>query len=339
VTDLTERLLEAHVQHELANWRQPAFCQTLAEQVSALFAWFADIKLDDVATREQIATVIERYVIELRVSGGITELTGEMSRVVFSSAATAATKLEQIMATTTFEEFADKLLSLEGVRRKLIALVAQSEAFATISARVVAHGVLELLSPPMAARGGVLFQGLAELLTKLGDDVLPSIERGLVELLGRYLERHRERMARDAQRHLLDVLDPEHVHSVIDQVWDSVSGMPLSEVFAYVSEQDIEDFVVLVYEFWLRYRKTEFFRRICGEMVDHFFAKYGQETLLTLIEDMGVDENMVRVELTSLLGPFFARAASSGFLEQQIRTRLAAFYRSATAGALLRADG
>jgi hypothetical protein len=138
-----------------------------------------------------------------------------------------------------------------------------------------------------------------------------------------------------AEQHMLEELDSERLRSAIDELWDGISSMRLSQVFALVGEQDIEDFVVLVYEFWLRYRKTEYFRRVSTEIVDHFFAKYGQESLFALIEDMGVTETMVSAELHMLLRPMLDHAARTDSLERLIRARLEAFYASAGARAVL----
>jgi hypothetical protein len=111
--------------------------------------------------------------------------------------------------------------------------------------------------------------------------------------------------------------------------------MRLAEAFAVMGEQDIEDFVILIFEFWQRYRKTDFFQRISSEMVDHFFRKYGEETLSSLIEDMGVSEAMVSTELMGFLRPVLANATASGALEHYLRQRLEAFYLSEAAAAAL----
>lgn len=327
-----ERLLEAHVQHELANWRGAAFEAAVAAQVRALFQWFETIKLDDVVTRAQIAGVIERYVIELRVSGGITELSGEMSRLVFASRANAETRVSEIIAPASYADFADKLIGLERVRRELIHLFAHSETFTTISARLLARGVLDLFSLRLPLEPRALASGFGGLAAR----VLPPLERRLVDALARYLEHHRERLARDTEQHLLEVVDSERLRSMLDELWESVDKLRLSETFALLGEQDLEDFVILVFEFWQRYRKSAFFRRISSELIDHFFVKYGQESVASLIEDMGVDERMVTEEVCGFFGPVVERAAESGWLEQQIRAWLEAFYRSPAALAALR---
>jgi hypothetical protein len=140
------------------------------------------------------------------------------------------------------------------------------------------------------------------------------------------------------EQRLLQVLSPARVRSLLDEVWDSVAAMPLSEAFAFIGENDLQDFVILVYEVWLRYRKTEFFRGISAEMVDHFFRKYGQETLSSLVADMGVTQAMVGDELLGFLQPLMQHALRSGALEQVLRARLLDFYGSDAALAALTPD-
>jgi hypothetical protein len=112
--------------------------------------------------------------------------------------------------------------------------------------------------------------------------------------------------------------------------------MKLSDAFGYVSSHDMEDFVVLGYEFWQRYRKTRYFREISRELVGHFFTKYGGESVLSLLEELGVTAPMVSDELQGFLPPLLEKAHATGLLEQRIRAHLERFYRSDAAAAILR---
>jgi hypothetical protein len=322
VTQLAEALLEAHVQHVLAAWRGDAAARAIAERVSSLYRWFGEVKLDQVATRAQVMGLIQRHVIETRVSGGITELAGELSQLVFTSRKSAATRLDQVLTDEEYGEFADKVIALEGVRRRLLAMIAQSEAFGLFKTRAIAH----TLSALVFRRAG---------LRDITGNLLPALEQRVTRLLTRYFER-RESAPRETERELLELVDPEWLRSLIDEIWAAVAPKPLTESFSFIGEQDLEDFVVLGYEFWLRYRRSDYFRAIMEEMVGHFFAKYGPLSLAELLEDMGVDEPMLARELETFLVPLLDEAARTGFLEQQIRESLGAFYRSPAAEALLR---
>ena len=335
MSQVLNRLLEAQLQHELRLWQGDALASTLAGHVSELFRWFESVPLEQVVTRAQINAVIGRYVIELRVSGGITELTGELSRLVLGSRSTAGTRVDGILTPASYEEFADKLVSLEGVRRELISLVAHSSAFASMHARMLARSLLDWLTPNLPLPHGSLLAGASELVDRLGERLLVPLEQRVLELLRSYLAQHRERVTQDIEKRLLHVLSPERLRELLDELWDGVASMPLSQAFELIGEQDLEDFVVLVHEFWLRYRKSDFFRSISHEMVEHFFDKYGQESLASVIDDMGVTEQMVAAELIGFVQPLFQRAEQTGALERLLRARLSAFYGSAAAQAAL----
>lgn len=329
MTDLRLKLLEAHVQHELAQWLPDAVERRLVESVRELFRWFAETKLDDVVTRTQITGVIQRYVIEFRVGGGITELSGEMSRIVFTSEVCARTRLDDVVPATSYAEFADKVLALERALRELITRIAYSAGALALGARLTARNLLDLVSPTVA-----LPIDERSVLARVEQRIRPVLERRLSSALESYLRYARRRVAQ-VEPHIFEALGPDHLRSVLDDLWTSLASLRLSEVFAFVGEQDIDDFVVLVFEFWNQYRKTEFFQRISDEAVDFFFGKYGQHSVGDVIEDMGVTQAMVSHELKEFLMPLCEQALRSGALEQAIRMRLGSFYQSPCAQALV----
>jgi hypothetical protein len=120
-----------------------------------------------------------------------------------------------------------------------------------------------------------------------------------------------------------------------DEIWDEIAAKPLSVAVEIFTPQDLEDFVVLGYEFWLKFRKTRYFRAISTEVVDRLFVKYGDESVHSVVSDMGITEEMIAEELRSFLPPLIDHARRGGFLEQRIRARLEPFYRSEAVATLL----
>lgn len=334
MSDLGEALLAAHVRHELSKLRGDALATLIDERVAAAFAWLEGVTFNQIVTRDQIVGVVRRYAIELRVSGGITELAGEMANVVFSSKASYSTRVGDMVEPSSYEEFADKIVALEGVQRELIRYVTQSAAFGTLASRVLSRVVLDLLFRADTAERGPRLKALA---LGIGQKLLPDFERRLGAVLSRYIERHANRFTRGGEEHLLEAVDREWVRQMADEIWDTISKKPLAEAATVFTAQDLEDFVVLSYEFWLKFRKTPYFLAITTEVVRHLFDKYGDESVSSLILDMGVTEQMVAAELRTFLGPLAEHAFRTGFLEQELRAHLEPFYRSEEALAILRA--
>jgi hypothetical protein len=327
--DFAERLLDAHVAHELSQLRGPQLSGLVDRAVDALFEWIGEVKVDDVVTRAQIDSVIERYAIDLKISGAFTELAGEMSRLVVSSRLSDRTRVDDVLSPESFMQFADKLAGLEPLWRELLHRVVQSDAYAMLLSRTVERSVLDALL------GAADDPGKQTLIDGLLAKLRPLIAERIEPQLTVYVEKLIKQTIRRTEKRFVVALDIESLRGLIEEVWDGVAPLKLSEAFAFLSSHDLEDFVVLGYEFWLRYRKSSYFRGISRELVDHFFAKYGDETLLGLLDDLGVSASMVSAELRGFLGPVVERALATGFVEQRIRAHLEPFYRSdAVAGIL-----
>jgi hypothetical protein len=328
-SDVAVQLLDAHVAHELERL-EPARLNALIErEVRALFAWLAEVEIGDLVTRDQIHGVIDRYVIELKISGALTELAGEMSQLVVASRLSDQTRVDQVLPPGSFSQFADKLAGLEPLWREMLHLVVRSDAYATLLSRTLQRGVLDAVFRASNDPSRQTF--LDGLLTK----VRPLVAKRVEPYLSAYLEKLIKESIRHSEQRLLVALDREAVLNLVDEVWDEVGPMKLAEAFAFVGTHDLEDFVVLGYEFWQRYRKTRYFREISHELVGHFFTKYESDSVLNLLDDIGVTEAMVVEELQTFLPAILAHARETGFLEARVRAHLDRFYRSDAAAAIL----
>jgi hypothetical protein len=332
VTDLGEALLRAHVEYELARLRGDAVRELIAERVAACFRWLDEMNFRDLVTPAQIIGVIDRYVIELKISGGIAELAGEMANVVFLSKLSAETRVEQICPSKSYEGFAEKVAALESARRGLANCLLRSSPLRALVARTLSRLILSFLVPGAGAPGASRLQ---ELVASLRSTLLSGLEDRAAAAIERAMKAWTEGPPRGLEEQVLASLDLESLRDVADEIWDEVSQKRLAEAVSGFTAQDLEDFVVLGYEFWLSFRSTEYFRGVAGEVVERLFEKYGDESVLAVIDDMGVTEQMVTHELQTFLIPLLEQAHRAGFLEEQLRFHLEPFYRSPAVQALL----
>ena len=265
---MLDALLHAHVQHELHALREESLSADIEAQVAAVFRWLESVKWNDLFTPQQIDGILERNVIELKVSGGITELAGEMSRAVFASRLSADTALQDIFPSATYDEFADKVMALDGVRRELIHYVTQSAAFGLLAGRALARVLVDALSESKVAE----LLRAAGIASELEQKFFPALTRQLEERLSRFVEELAPRLLRGSTQHLVEALDANLLRDIADEVWDAIATKPLDEVASGFTAQDLEDFVVLGYEYWLKFRKSTYFRDVSREVVARLFT-------------------------------------------------------------------
>jgi hypothetical protein len=317
-------LFEAHVAHELEAFKGSLLTPTLEAWVRRTLEWLGELRLRDIAAPEQVLAIIDRYAVELRIGGGITELAGEMARAVLTSPASEEARVADIVPPASFEGFADKVASLAAARQEVLHVVAGTETYKDLVARTLERFLLQSVLP--RTNGPASEPSLLGRLVPM--TLRRELSRPIAALFSRFLEHNADRLARDSAEILLDVLDEESVRNLADDVWQTVGPMRLSQAFAFIDAHDLEDFVVLGHELWLKYRKSKYFRTTIEELVNYVFEKYRDDTFLAVMDDMGVTEEMVLLEVRATLAPLLARAVDSGFVEQRIRDRLSSFYDS-----------
>jgi hypothetical protein len=327
-----QRLLDAHVAHELQQLEGERFAALVENLIGEAFRWFSEVRLQDAVIERDVMATVERYVITLRVSGGITELAGEMARLVVASDANTRHGLKDILSASSFEEITEHLLTLDPLRKKVIGLVAHSQTLSEVVARVVSHELAGALR-----RGAERFGTQSSVAKAVQRSLAPGLEQYAHDLVARLLERHHDDLAERVERELIASLDAEALRSLADEAWQQIASLRLSETFALLGEQQLEDLVVFVYEFWARFRQTPYFQQVLRECVAGFFRKYGGGSVGALIEDMGVTPEMIVLEAKTLLPPCLAQAKHSGFLEAELRKHLASFYASDACAAALAA--
>ena len=111
--------------------------------------------------------------------------------------------------------------------------------------------------------------------------------------------------------------------------WVSVEDKTIVDLHAGLGEVQLQEFVVLGYEFWLTFRQTGYFEEMARAVVVHLFEKYGDRPVTDLLGDVGVDQAVIIKEVEELGIPLVDLLREEGYLEAALRRRLEPFYKSA----------
>jgi hypothetical protein len=331
-----ERLLEAHVRHELARFKGSRLRKAVEQEVNAAFEWIQEVRLVDLVTPETVLSVIRRDVVELPLSGGAAELAGEMSRRVLSSRHNRKTTLEDIFARKPFDDIVDKAVGLRNARSRLIHLSVHTAAYTGLISDVLYTLIRDyMLKGTLLARRMPGVHSLSRLGREAVNKAMPDLELAVETRIKEFIQFNLKKTLALSERFLLEFLEGDRIVEIADQIWDSVARVPLSEHFGTLDADDMEDFIIIGIEFWEHFRKTSYFRGIYTEIVRAFFQKYGKKEVSVILEDVGVTRQMVVEEIMQVVSPGVRKALETGYLEQRIRERLADFYSSKKVSSLV----
>lgn len=329
---LAARLLELHLQQELASLRGERFVQDVREEVAALMGLLGRTRLKDWVSPDQIMGVIRRNVIELKISGGITELAGDMANQVFRSKVHRSARLSDIMNARQFEEFVEKIISLKAHRQRVLRRILAHPVYAELISDLLYEGIRHYLSRHSMLSDQVPGMGSA---LKFGRRMMDRMAPNLDSHVKAFIAKNARRFVQRSETFLNETLSDEALKETIMDFWDVIENKTLKEFQRGMDELDLSEFVVLIYEFWLRFRTTDYFERACRVVVEGIYEKYGSEPVTVWLEDMGVSQDMILAEVEALAPPALELLHRTGYLEQRLRHRLEGFYASEEVARLL----
>ena len=141
-----------------------------------------------------------------------------------------------------------------------------------------------------------------------------------------------------SEQFLHRALSDDELRDSVMAAWVSLEGRTISELREGLGDVELQEFVVLGYEFWLRFRKTEYFEGCARAVVSHLFVKYGERPITDLLGDMGVTREVVMAEVDTYAIPVIDVLREEGYVEALVRRRLTPFYTSAAARKILRQE-
>ncbi|WP_454165345.1 hypothetical protein [Gordonia iterans] len=301
--DLAARLLDAQVAFGLRQLtEETAFRALVEEEIEGFFDEAGTVPLETVMPRELIKQVARKYTMAFPVEGAIPELAGQVAARLYRHEIHETTSLADVIETRRFDELASTATDLR-VARRAIDQVLDSPTTTDTVVEVMQRAVEERVGTRLGRR----LSSLVERLTRSGTEMV--------------LETARE----DSDELLLDA---------VRDFWrgradDSVGGFRDT-----VSESDVEDVVVIAFEFWRDFRQSEYFRTLLDSGIDEVFDTYGATPLADVIEDLGIGAEDLREEALRFGPVVIGRLDREGFLERIVRRRLAPFYASPEFAAL-----
>jgi hypothetical protein len=155
-----------------------------------------------------------------------------------------------------------------------------------------------------------------------------GFEDALEESIKRHIGRSLGRVSRETAQPLLEGDHDGALREVALDSWQRLREITLGELRQDVSALDVEELFVTLYECWKELRRTPLVATMIDTGIDTFFDKYGEQSLAALLEDLGVDRALMRVEALRFAPHVLNRLHAAGRLEPAVRKMLEPFYRS-----------
>lgn len=334
---LAEKLLEQHVQHEMAQFSRDRVLGELGQDLDIMLEAAEGVTLRQLVGPETIKAIIARQVVERDIPAIVPEMASEFTNHLVSQPFHRQATPADIISRDRIEGFVDELLLLREQREQLIDRLLEQPVYKDLVANLTFEAIVRYFYEENLFSRRV--PGVSSAL-KFSSRMLNRAVSGLDEVWEKsikgYISRNVEKFVKESADFLSENLTDDELRTSIMDAWDSFSGKSLDTLQSGLGEVEWSEFVVMGYDFWLSFRTTEYFRHCYETVVDRLFEQYGDYRMSTLLEEFNIDRDTVMTELEAVLPDVLDALRANGVVEAMLRRRLERFYNSEAALEVLR---
>ena len=337
---LADQLLEAHVRHELNALKGAKLKKFLHQEVDELLEYANSVTLERVVSTEQIMGLIRRVVVSMELDAGIPELAANLATEVLKAPVQSQTRLGDILSREQASAFVEEALELRHQRERVISEIMAHPVYQELVSNVVYHGLVNYLYEDNLITRSVPGVGsMMKFGKKMANKAVPGLDETFERRIKAWLSDSLPSLIARSEQFLHKALSDDELRDTVMAAWVSLEDRTIEDLQDGLGDVQLQEFVVLGYDFWLHFRQTPYFEGCVQAVVEGLYARYGNQPVMNLLADIGVTREVIVTELEAVGLPLVDLLRQEGYLEALLRRRLEPFYRSAATKKLLAAAG
>jgi hypothetical protein len=334
--DLANVLLEQHVKYEVAALKGAKLHRFVEQEVQELFQYASKVTLSRLFSVEQVMGVINRVVMNMELDAGIPELAAEMATEVLNAPVQKTAVLSDILSREQATGFLEEALELRQQRERIISEIMAHPVYQELVSSIVYAGLVNYLYEDNLITRSVPGVGsMMKFGKRMANKAMPGLDETLERRIKAWLSDSLPGLIIRSEQFLHKALTDDELRDSVMAAWVSVEDNTIADLYDGLGDVQLQEFVVLGFEFWLRFRTTPYFEGCARAVVEHLFVKYGNRPVIELLGDVGVTKDVVMTEVTAVILPVIDVLREEGYLDALIRRRLSGFYKSAAARKIL----
>lgn len=322
-----KKILDAHVEFELARWTGDARNEQIADEVAEVFKWLGTVKLNQLFTSAEVVDWCTRYAEQVDLTDELLKMIGAAARSAYVVASKDETRLVDLVPKDGYDTLADAVIDMTELREEITNQITTSEVYSQLMSHVVYQGIKNYLQAENVIARKV--PG-ASTLMKMGQSAIntaaPKLEQAVDKQLTAFVNANIQDNIRESKRYMDKVLDKAVLSAVAGEVWDTNSQATVSQLAGLVPVDAVDDVAVAARQTWLSLRGNEFLTAVLIRVVDDFLKQQGKRKVADILADVGITEALATDVAIDISGPVIDKAVADGYVEARIRARLEPFY-------------
>jgi hypothetical protein len=257
----------------------------------------------------------------MQLGAGLLEFIGEIAQRLHVFSLQSSAQLQDVFSDHQFEMWLSKILELDNIRQYLNKFLKESPSIEQLCLYIATS---------------TLHNKLPKLFATADEEKSQDSKYEWQQKLKTFSYRQQQRIeqkieesiARFIQEQLVDLslLSNDDLESLARNIWDDNKSKPLSEYTKQVTPLDVEEFFVMIYEYWKELRQSSFLQDLILYGVKVFYDFYKDESLQDVFTAIGLEESDLRNEAVRFYPKVVKALDEHNVLEPIIHMVLKPFY-------------
>ncbi len=322
-----KKIYDAHVAFELEQFDKKHLKANIKEDVVALWKWLDTVKLDDVASVENVIAFEERNIKDRKLTKHQKEYIVDLSDSIHQLALKSKHTVSDFLSEESFNDIADKIIEQKELREKIIKDVVNNPFYGEMIADTLYDGIKSFAAqsgPTNETVGGSLFNLGKGLLGAALSGVSDTIDKNIKKFISDNLQKSISK----SEQTLKEKLSDAQLRKMAKTIWDKLEETKVKDIAKGVKLTDKDRTAILhsVEKAVHAALQTEPVADLNEHVLNHFFEHSGKKSIAQILEDNGITEKIAIKETEEFLIPYVEKAAKDGFLKERIEHRLGKFY-------------
>lgn len=329
-----QALLEAHTRHVMQQLSGDALRDLLNEETAEACNWLAARPVSSLATAERVRDFALRNIFDYTPSDKLLATIGTLATRAFQSPLNAETRLDAILTKDDYDYIAAQIIALEDVRNDITHAILQNHEITHLISDIVYSGIKNYMAEnskianKVPGMGSLLKVGKG-MMERMGTD---SMVEGAIK---NYIHSNTRATMEMTERLVKQAMESHKLKNHSHALWKKVHALRLDVASRHVQEKEVREVVTIGNRLWNHFRQTGYARGLLSELIDAWFEENGGDSVMSLLENLGVSRERLPQEIRLLAEPVIAELVASGQLEARVRVHLERFYGSAEVQGLL----
>jgi hypothetical protein len=332
-----QQLLDAHVAHFMSRLSGNAIASTVAEETAHVYQWLAHEKLSDIAPKENIQAILDRFLEEASISEATKAYAEELYNAVLDYIAAEDIEIDDLISEETYNRIVERVVEQKELRNEIIHRIVSNKFYGEMLSEILYNSIKSFMqqSGPSSDKGmGGLFNVGKGLLGAALSGMEDTIDRNVKKFLSENINK----TIRDSEKIIQSRLTDANIRQGAKKLWNVLDDLNFKEIadkikkYSSQGKENIGDLTTAVVH---DVRDSKAIRQIGRVILDHFYGTYGDQDLKVVMDNLYITEEKVVREISTAAVTIVGRMNDTGFLEKRVREHLSQFYGSPEVNAIL----